>query len=203
MILEEITSKYKPPIIGVIGAEYPLPGYDSDDAYRLGYELREAMGKKGSLFTGGVSGVGIDVYKGIIDYCLEKCVEDRFFVLFPNMEIEPPQEYFKLAEKLKNGVLRVERIGQDMEERRSYVGAIADLLVLINGSTGTIDEALKGLFLGKPVVCLQNSGGAADVISKLKSREIEIPLNVDKELIKPFDSISEIINYLSNETLHV
>ena len=202
MKLEEITSKYERPIIGIIGAASPLPGYDSDDAYRLGYELREVVDKKGSLFTGGVSGVGIDVYRGIVDYCLEKRVEDKFFVLSPNIEFELPQEYFRLAERTKNGALRVEKVGQDMEERRSYVGAVADLLVVVNGSTGTIDEALKGLFLGKPVVCLQNSGGAAEVISKFKKGEIDIPLNVNRELIKPFDSISEAVNYLSNEALY-
>ncbi len=202
MKLEEITNKYEHPIIGVICATSPLPGYDSDDAYRLGYELRGVVDKLGSLFTGGVSGVGIDVYRGIVDYCLEKGVEDKFFVLFPDRDFEPPQEYFKLAERTKNGILRVEKVGQDMEERRSYVGAVADLLVLVNGSVGTIDEALKGLFLGKQVVCLQNSGGAADVISKFKRGEIDIPLNVNRELIKPFDTISEIVNYLSNNTLY-
>ena len=201
MKLEEITSKYESPIIGIIGASSPLPGYDSDDAYRLGYELRDVVNRSGSLFTGGVSGVGIDVYRGIVDYCIENGVEDKFFVLFPNMEFEPPEEYFRLAEKTKNGILRVEKVGEDMEERRSYVGAVADLLVLVNGAVGTIDEALKGLFLGKPVICLQNSGGAAEVISKVKRGEIDIPLEVDKELIKPFDSITEIINYLSNDNL--
>jgi len=202
MKLEEITQKYEHPIIGIIGATSPLPDYDSDDAFRLGYNLREFVEEKGSLFTGGVQGVGVDVYRGIVDYCLEKAVEDKFFVLFPDIESEPPEEYFKLAEKTKNSVLRVEKIGQDWEERRSYVGAVADLLVLVNGSAGTIDEALKGLYLGKPLVFLQNSGGAADVISKFKRGEIDIPLNVDKELIKPFNSVSEIANYLSNELLY-
>jgi len=201
MKLEEITAKYERPIIGIIGATSPLPGYDSNDAYRLGYKLREVVEKKGNLFTGGVPGVGLDIYRGIVNYCVENGVEDKFFVLFPNIEFEPPKEYFRLAEKTKNGILKVERVGNDMEERRSYVGAVADLLVLVNGSVGTIDEALKGLFLEKPVICLQNSGGAAEVISKFKGGEIEIPLNVNRELIKPFDSISEIVTYLSNEFL--
>ena len=202
MKLEEITNRYEHPIIGVIGATSPLPDYDSDDAYRLGYELRGLVERRGSLFTGGVPGVGIDVYRGIVDYCSEKGVEDKFFVLFPNTESEPPQEYFKLAERTKNGALRVERVGADMEERRSYVAAVADLLVVVNGSDGTIDEALKGLYLGKPVISLQTSGGAAEVISRLKKGEIEIPLDVNRELIKPFESISEIVNYLSNDVLH-
>ena len=202
MGLEEITKKYEHPIIGIIGTTSPSPDYDSDEAYRLGYELREAVEKRGSLFTGGVFGVGLDAYKGIVDYCVERGVDDKFFVLFPDMGLEPPQEYFKLAEKIRGGVLKVEKIGQNMEERRSYVGAVADLLVVVNGSAGTVDEALKGLFLGKPAVCLQNSGGAAEVISKLKRGEIDIPLKVDKELIKSFDSISEVVNYLSNEGLY-
>ena len=84
MKLEEITNKYESPIIGIIGATSPLPGYDSDDAYRMGYELREIVNDKGVLFTGGVSGVGLDVYRGIVDYCVEKDVEDRFFVLIPD-----------------------------------------------------------------------------------------------------------------------
>lgn len=201
MKLEDITKKYGSPIIGIIGATSPLPDYDSDDAYRLGYELREVVNKKGSLFTGGVSGVGTDVYRGIVDYCIEHGVDDKFFVLFPDIDFEPPKEYFRLAGKTKSGALRVERVGADMEERRSYVGAVADLLVLINGASGTIDEALKGLYLEKPVVCLQNSGGAAEVISRVQKGEIDIPLDIDRNLIKPFDSITEIINYLSNEEL--
>ena len=58
------------------------------------------------------------------------------------------------------------------------------------------------LLLGKPVICLQNSGGTAEVFSKLKKGEVKIPLEVDTELIKPFDSITDIINYLSKETAY-
>lgn len=201
MRLEEIIEKYERPLIGIIGATSPLPDYDSDDAYRLGYELRRAVEKKGTLFTGGVHGVGLDAYQGITDYCAEKGVEDKFFVLFPEIEIEPPNEYFTLAEKTKNRILKVERAGKDMEERRSYVAAVADVLVLMNGAEGTLDETMKGLYLEKPVICLQNSGGAAEVISKLKRGEIETQLKVNRDLIKPFDSISEAINYLFNEVL--
>lgn len=198
---KEIASKYESPIIGIIGATSPLPDYDSDDAYRLGYELRETIGEKGSLFTGGVAGVGIDVYRGIVDYCVEHGVEDKFFVLFPDIRAGPPREYFILADKTKNKRLRVERAGADMEERRSYVGAVADLLVLINGASGTLEESLKGLYLGKPIVCLQNSGGAAEVIAKIQKGEIDVRFNLDHNLIKPFDSITEIVNYLSSEFL--
>jgi len=202
MTLEEITKKYERPLIGIIGANSPLPNYDSDDAYRLGYELRRIASKQGTLFTGGVSGVGVDVYNGIVDYCNEEGIEDKFFVLFPEGNIKPSPEYFDLAKSIKNGVLKVERAGRDFEERRSYIGALADVLILMNGSSGTADEALKGLFLRKPVVCLQNSGGAAEAISKLKRGEIEIPLKIDKGLIVNCDSVSDVVNYLSNEFLY-
>jgi len=202
MILEEITKKYERPLIGIIGASSPLPNYDSDDAYRLGYELRRIVSNRGTLFTGGVSGVGVDVYQGIVGYCVEKSLEDKFFVLFPEGNIQPSQEYFDLIKSLKNSTLKVERAGKDFEERRLYMSAIADALVLMNGSSGTVDEALKGLILGKPLVCLQNSGGAAEVIAKLKRGEIEIPLKVDKDLIVTCDSITDVVNYLSNECLY-
>ncbi len=202
MKLKEITRKHESPIIGIIGATSPLPDYDGDDAYRLGYELRDIVNKNGSLFTGGVSGVGIDVYKGIVDYCLEHGVDDKFFVLFPDMKFEPLKEYFRLAERTKRGVLRVEKVGANMKERRSYVGAVADLLVLVNGASGTIDEALKGLYLRKPVVCLQNSGGAAEVLSKVQRGEIDISLDIDRNLIKPCDSITEVVNYLLSKGLY-
>ena len=201
MTLEEITTEYEHPIIGVIGATVPLENYDSDDAYRLGYDLRELVDKKGTLFTGGVPGVGIDVYKGIIHYCLEKKVKDKFFILFPDMELEPPEEYFRLAEQT-GGILNVEKAGKDMEERRNYVGGVADYLVVVNGSHGTIDEILKGLALEKPVICLENSGGAADVLAKVKRREIPQAVGINTGLIQIAESISDIIAYLSNSNFY-
>jgi predicted Rossmann-fold nucleotide-binding protein len=183
------------PIIGIIGAINPSPEYDSDDAYRLGYDLREAIADKGTLFTGGVPGVGIDAYRGITDYCRENGADDRFFVLFPE-GMEPPQTYFQLAKQTRNQALRIVRAGKSLDDRRAYVGPLADVLVVDNGSSGTIDEALQTLVLGKQVVCLQNSGGAADVLTRFKNGSIEIPLKVDRDLIKPFSSISWIVNYI-------
>jgi len=198
MSLENISSRYEKPIIGVIGATSPLPDYDSDDAYRLGYELRELVTKKGTLFTGGVHGVGIDVYRGIVDYSIEKGIGDKFFVLVPN-GFQPPQDYIRMAGKTKNGVLRVETAGKDMEERRTYLADISNLVVVVNGAKGTIDEALKCLSRGKQIICLENSGGAADVMSRFKRGEIGKKLILNRELVKPFYSITELIEYLSNE----
>ncbi len=203
MRLEEITSKYEHPIIGIIGATSPLQGYDSQEARKLGYRLRGLVEKRGSLFTGGVSGVGVDTYRGIVDYCLERRVSDKFFILFPDIEPEPDKEYFRLAEQTNEGILKLERAGKNMEERRTYVGAVADLLIVVNGAEGTIDEAIRGLLLEKPIICLQNSGGAAEIMAKLKRGEINMPnLSINLGLIEAFTSTDEIINYLSNINLY-
>src|SRR3990167_6541755 len=107
---EIISGKYEHPIIGIIGATQPLPGYNPREAVKLGYLLRQSMEKKGTLFTGGVHGVGVDIYRGIIDYCLEKNVSDKFFILFPDINSNPPEEYFNLAKKA-NLALKIEKAG--------------------------------------------------------------------------------------------
>ncbi len=202
MGLENLTN-YEKPIIGVIGAAVPLPQYDEKEARKLGYELRKLVERRGTLFTGGVPGIGFDFYQGIVDYSIEKNVSDKFFVLFPEGQMGPPEEYFELAKKTKNCILRIEKAGKDMEERRTHLARIADALIIINGAEGTIDEALKGLLLRKQLLCLQNSGGAAEVIAKLKKGEIErIPLEIDYDLIRLHNSTEEIVNYLSNSNFY-
>src|SRR3989344_1267642 len=203
MSLKEIIEKYQHPIIGIVGASTPLPGYNPREAKDLGYKLRDFVEKGGSLFTGGVPGVGLDVYEGIVGYCEERGVEDKFFVMLPT-DISPPQEYFDLASRTKNGKLIVESAGKDMEERRDYVAEVADSLVVINGGMGTIDEAVKGLYSGKEVLCLSNSGGAAEILSKLRLGEIPklSDMDVDMDLIKTCNSPDEIIGYLINNKLY-
>ncbi|MBN2141733.1 hypothetical protein JW711_00230 [Candidatus Woesearchaeota archaeon] len=198
-VLESIIQRHSHPIIGIIGATDPLPGYDDYDNYMLGYHLREAIGNQGSLFTGGVLGAGRDSYEGIVQYCTENNVDDRFFVVLPE-KIEPPQEYLDLAKKTSRGTLHVEPAGANMEERRSYIGAIADLIVVINGARGTLDEALKGLIFGKPILSLEGSGGAADALVRLHKGEKTIPPEMDRSLIRPYDTVMTIANAVAEET---
>ncbi|MBS3149294.1 hypothetical protein J4455_01190 [Candidatus Woesearchaeota archaeon] len=202
MNLTEISEKYSAPIIALVGAMVPLPKYESDETKILGYELRKAIGKKGTLFTGGVNGVGVDFYKGIVDYCKENSVDDRFFVLLPEAFIDPASEYMNLAKQL-NCHLKIERVGNDMEERRTYVAQLADKLVVVNGSKGTLDECVKGLFYGKEIICLENSGGAADVLAILKRGEISNEsFNLNLDLIKLFGSAVDAVKYLSTTCLN-
>ncbi|VVB77632.1 Uncharacterised protein [uncultured archaeon] len=202
MVLEEITRKYEYPILGIIGATVPSEDYPEDETVELGYRLRELIQENnGTLFTGGVSGVGLDFYRGVIDYCKRNGVDDKFFCLFPNFdgtEVNPPEEYYELANEI-NKQLSVERFGRDMEQRRMAVGPVADSLVLVNGSSGTLDEAIRSLAYEKSLITLKNSGGAADIILDIKEGRLprpDFPLNLD--LIQPAKSIDEIVDYLSS-----
>ena len=116
------------------------------------------------------------------------------------MNSNPPKEYFSLAEKTKDKTVNIERVGDTMNDRRTYVAAVADVLIVMNGSVGTIDEAVKGLILEKPVLCLETSGGAAAVLSRFKRGEIQrLSINVNTELIQTFDAISGLMNYLCSK----
>jgi hypothetical protein len=195
MTLEDIAAKYEHPIIGIIGAASPMPGYDSSDGFRLGYWLRDLVEAKGTLFTGGVKGVGLDVYGGIVDYCNEKGAQDKFFVLIPEGDYQP-LDYMGIS---PGNNLRIERAGRDMFERRLYVGDIADILIMANGASGTVDEALMGILRGKEVLCLENTGGAAGLFARIKRGEIgDLTDHLDYSLISIFETISELFIYLKS-----
>jgi predicted Rossmann-fold nucleotide-binding protein len=193
--LSKIIEKYEHPIIGVIGATQPSIGYSKQETIKLGYELRKFVEKKGNIFTGGVPGVGLDAYRGIIDYCLEHSVNDKTFLLYPNINILPSEEYFQLANKINNK-LNIETAGENMLERRKYVAGVADILIAVNGGPGTMDEALTGLIFKKQVICLKNSGGAAEILSMLKEN---IQKKIGESLIFTFDSVEQIIQHINKK----
>ncbi len=98
---DKIRSEKEVPIIGIIGSTSPINPYTRNMGVDVGYELRKYLNdKKGTLFTGGVNGVGVDVYTGVLKYCIENygkrvlpfkknIPDDRFFVLVPE-EMEMP-----------------------------------------------------------------------------------------------------------------
>ena len=173
MKLESILPRYELPLIGVIGATVPLHGYNSLNCRMLGYKLRELVNGGGTLFTGGVEGVGLDFYEGVSDYCEEHKTDDKFFVLFPEFNFEVNKSYHDLAKKTKNKILAIEKIGKDFEERRSYLAMLVDKLIVVNGSDGTMDEALKSLYFNKEVYSMAGSGGAADILKEIKEGKRE------------------------------
>lgn len=233
---EQIKQERTGPLIAVIGATTPSKPYESMMGITIGYELRKNVeAYSGSLFTGGVEGVGIDIYTGIMKYCIDQVCkpglrlvtaqlpDDKFFVLIPEYQFihegrknpllpipyNPPREYELLASLSTRGYLDIQRGGQDMAERREILANVADVLIMVNGSAGTFDEGIKALLLGKPVIAMNYSGGAALLLSTLKennfSKEFIKQLHLedqDLKLINPdlisiANSPDEMIDYLT------
>jgi glycosyltransferase involved in cell wall biosynthesis len=190
-LASQVREKYERPIIGIIGSSWPKD-YNRADARAIGEILRRYVGSKsGTLFTGGVSGAGLDAYEGIVTACNRgkflrrlKVQSDKFFVLVPEecevfinpmnrglgtmfVPYEVPEEYNLLAAATKDKQLDIVRAGTDMGERRRYVAEVGDVFVVINGGLGTLEEALFSIKNGKPVIA-SDTGGAAEILSRIK-----------------------------------
>lgn len=170
-LLEKLTKNYmenkRNRLIAVIGASRPTKGYSSSMGRLVGYKLRESIKKDDMIVTGGVRGVGLDVYRGVINYCKERKIsDDQFMLIYPEILIWPPLEYFDYAREINKGLeIRIE--GEDMLERREKLAEICDCAVVLNGGWGTLDEVWLFLLKKKPVFGLGYSGGAASYIKKL------------------------------------
>src|SRR3989304_2801298 len=215
-LVKQIRSDFRGPIIGVIGATSPDYYYSADNGIIAGYLIRKFLAKNkeftntrfaqgngsGHLFTGGVEGVGLDVYLGAAMYAKENKVPSKFFALIPEFNMVPvygggdeegygfvgfvgsmarptsfnqvpydiPAAYYNTARLLGEKCKEV-RAGEDMSERRAYVAAVADVLVVLNGGHGTLDEAVTAIERGVPVIVVQNTGGAAKDIADRKNNK--------------------------------
>ncbi len=197
------------PLISVIGAISPSREYVKEMGFETGFALREFIEKRrGSIFTGGVDGVGVDIYAGILAYCLrngsQQSQDDRFFVLVPqfvipnrredldkSFEYAPPQSYEALAMLNSNQQLGIEVAGVDMSERRRYLAEVADVFVALNGGLGTVDEATMALQHGKSVVALANSGGAAGILAAIKTSQLDV--KIENELRRYHVPLDELM----------
>lgn len=172
------------PLIVAIGASWPTIGYKPAVAMRVGYELRgmiESFG--GSLFTGGVEGVGVDFYRGVINYCKEKELkEDRFFVVYPEIGMRPPMRYDNYAAEI-GGNLAIVKGGKDMMERRQRLAETADFGVVLNGSHGTLDEAVQIIKAGKTLFALNSTGGVARLLRRYNMGQF----------LRNFDNIDDML----------
>ncbi|MDE1823074.1 MAG: LOG family protein [Candidatus Micrarchaeota archaeon] len=180
-IVEKIRSEKQQPLIAVVGAQFPNKDYDRNTGIETGYLLRKHIGSRpGTLFTGGVEGVGVDIYTGVIRRCVDELREsarktmpdDRFFVLLPKfgsiksmIPFEIPEAYNALGSLSKRNSIDVVFSGDHLAERREYLANVADILIVVNGGVGTIDEAVIALQNKKPVITLSYSGGAALMLS--------------------------------------
>ncbi|MDP3882140.1 MAG: LOG family protein [Nanoarchaeota archaeon] len=209
--------RYQRPFIGVIGATSPGAGYKKEDGIKAGYELRKFIeNRAGTLFTGGVEGVGTDTYTGISRYCVEQGVKkgsmpsDRFFVLIPHnisvrdpenfqsrtsISYNPPEIYNSLSTVIGNKGLGIVRAGEEMGERREYVAEIADALIVLNGGLGTLDEAYGALKKNKPLIVLPQTGGIAADLKAVK--DDTLPLAKRMQFLKnSFIFNAELVSHI-------
>ena len=160
--LADFKREGRSPIIGVIGATFPTMPYKKHMGMKVGYVLRSYVEREeGSIFTGGVEGVGVDVYTGVTRFCIDEGIrrgellEDGFFVLIPEnievgsketyrtMKYNPPDSYEALAQLSRRRELDIVRAGANMNERREKVAEVADVIITVNGGMGTLDEAVN------------------------------------------------------------
>jgi len=223
---EEIQQINQKPLIAVIGATMPNDPYVSSMGIYLGYALRESLDKhEGTVFTGGVDGVGADVYGGVVRFCFERGMktsevpDDKFFVLAPHgivygelgmeriFHYPIPRSYTLLASLVKENGLTEYRAGQEMGERRKILAEIADVGIMLNGSGGTTDEALQILNHGKRIIVCPYSGGATRALMDLKNDNLtrvqrrtrvkrQVLERIDPELIVVADNADEAITAL-------
>lgn len=195
--VNEIKSKFTGPLIAVIGASSPGYEYAPQLGIVAGYELRKLCNNNGYLFSGGVEGVGADVFTGACIYATQNKFPSKFFVVIPDNYTIPGDQYdddrvlpyelseaYKAIERITESECEIVRAGYEMAERRLYLSAIADVVVAINGSSGTFDEAKLALEFGKTVIALQSSGGAAKALCQWKVGYK--PKTSDKHNLRPF-----------------
>jgi hypothetical protein len=202
-MMQDLRNQFGYPLIGVIGATSPDTDYSADISYIAGYLLAAIANKyKGAVFTGGVDGVGVDVYMGATSYYAETKETPRFFTLIPHHYMvmvgnnygkpeafinkkkkryipKPyvlPFQYKNLEDFLKlrvgatdeNFNLIEVRAGNDMGERRMFLAKAADVMIVINGGAGTLDEAIMAAEHNAPLIVVAGSGGTADDLVNLK-----------------------------------
>lgn len=200
-LVASIRSEFKGPIIGVVGATSPDYYYSSDNGIITGYLIRKFLAGDpalGHLFTGGVEGVGLDAYIGASMFARENKVPSKFFALIPQFNMIPvyneddeffnpgrrvpshfnPVPYdipssYRNVSRLTGEKCKEVRAGEEMSDRRAYVAAIADVLVVVNGGGGTLDEAVSAIKVDTPIIVVQNTGGAAKDLADRKNNKFK------------------------------
>lgn len=183
--VKKIVSEYRPPRIGVIGGTC-LSRYNEDLCIAIGAALRMFADKEGWLFTGGVEGVGLEVYRGIARYSSEHKIDDRFFTLLPYGST--PWGYNEIARRLLKKEVKNESCGIDMSERRAAVSRVGTVLIMVEGGDGTWDEASQALRNKTPLISFYKSGGSAAEFAE------------ERDFVHPVADVNEMVVALSNIT---
>lgn len=168
--------------ITVFGSSKPVEG---EKQYRLAYELGKLLGQKGfNVCTGGYFGIMEAVSKGAVESGSEALgitVSEwgRAANKYVTKEISCSSVFKRLETLIENG----------------------DAFIILQGGTGTLLELAavwefsnRRMMDHKPVAC--HSGLWKDVVTAVnKQMEYE---GRETDLIKTFDTIVEIVNYVVN-----
>ncbi len=221
-LVRQIRQERGKPLIGIIGATSPDDGYRREVGIKAGYMLRRYVDlTEGRIFTGGVDGVGVDVYIGVMRFCVEKAAEtgempdDKFFVLVPetgaegfsfgdgeiarDLKYSPPDAYTALAALTPRRSLDSVRAGYDMRERREHMAHVSDVLVVINGGGGTLHEAMHALETSRRVIAIKGTGGVADSLVSIKGMEPTGTLRGILSRIGVLDTIPTDLIYVAKD----
>lgn len=196
------------PAVGILGAQYPEYPYICKMGVEVGYLLRKYLPESGVLFTGGVQGVGEDVYGGIINYCIEYGLEeDRFFVLVPKGD-RPSEGYYKQTKRFSHK-LEIIHQGETDIQRQEKMAEQGEVFIVVNGGYGTLNECVHAINRRRKIIVLPFTGGIAKEmayakihgINSLKQKLSELDHHsdvIDSSMIEIANSIEDIIKHLEN-----
>ncbi len=159
----------------------------ADDAqYNFAYELGTALAKEGfNICTGG--------YGGIMEATSKGAYDNAGFIYGVTVDV---------WEKDPNPYITVEVREQKLFDRITKLIELGDAYVILQGGTGTLLEfaavweyANKNLHQLKPIIC--HSQMWKEIVSVM-NQQMQLE-NRRTDLIKCFDSVEEIIEYLKKE----
>lgn len=131
--------------IAVIGSGGPL----ADDLYRLCHELGDRIMQAGyNLVTGGLGGVMEAASRGARESSAHG--PGRILGILPGEDASQANPYLDWAIPTGMGAMR-----------NHLVVRAADLVILVNGCSGSLSEVALAWQWNKPVIALKDSGGWA------------------------------------------
>ncbi len=199
--------------IAIIGSTQPGYPYESSYGFNVGYLLTTTL-PEAKVFTGGVNGVGLDVFLG----CVAASKTPNYTVMIPNgvlrrndswdkmldtedekFILEPydlPESYTTVS-KITKTPINIVRAGEHMGERRRALVEACDTFIVMHGSNGTLDEALGAIESGKRVVVIENTGGAAFLLAQKKNNTMW-KIGGKKS---PYYAMSVFVDHLKDEDM--
>lgn len=171
--------------ITVFGSSKPLEG---DEEYDIAYKLGVLLAKSGfNVCTGGFMGIMEAVSKGANEYGAE--------VIGVTVDIwsSNPNKFITREIKCENILERVNKLIET-----------GDAYIVLQGGTGTLLELAatwelsnKGLMDHKPILCHSSMWRGIVSIMNLQMKKEQR----DTDLVQAFETVEEIIEYLSSHII--